>query len=61
LRSDPDCIRRAARYFGANPGIPVLQESVGHDLVMQCDAKGPVVFSLGEDRKQGTADDVRSL
>jgi hypothetical protein len=37
------------------------RRSVGVNLVMQCDANGLVVFSLGEDRKQGTADDVRSL
>jgi hypothetical protein len=57
----PAKLDELAKYFGENPGIPVMQDPWGHDLVMQCDAKGLVVISIGEDGKQGTADDVRSL
>lgn len=57
----PAKLDELAKYFGDDPGIPVLQDPWGHDLVMQCDAKGLVVISAGEDGKQGTDDDVRSM
>lgn len=60
-KSCPAKLDELAKYFGDNPGIPVMQDPWGHDLVMQCDAKGLVVLSIGEDGKPGTADDIRSL
>ncbi len=56
----PGKLDEVAKYFGENPGIPVMTDPWGHALVMQCDAKGFVVVSLGEDGALGTADDVRS-
>ena len=47
-----------ATYFGENPGLPVLTDPWGHDLVMTCDDKGFTVISVGPDGKQGTDDDV---
>ncbi len=56
----PAKLEELATYFGENPGIPVLEDPWGHALVMQCDAKGLVVISHGEDGVAGNADDVRS-
>jgi hypothetical protein len=55
----PGKLEELAKYFGEEPGIPVLEDPWGHALVMQCDAKGLVVVSVGEDGSLGTADDVR--
>jgi hypothetical protein len=57
----PAKIEELAKYFGDDPGIPILQDPWGHDLVMQCDDRGIVVLSVGEDGQLGTPDDVRSL
>jgi len=57
----PAKLEELATYFGENPGIPVMTDPWGKPLVMQCDAKGLVVFSVGEDGTANTADDVRSL
>lgn len=57
----PAKLEDLAKYFGENPGIPVLADPWGHNLVMTCDEKaGLSVMSVGEDGKQGTADDVRA-
>jgi hypothetical protein len=59
-KSCPDKLEELAKYFGENPGIPVLEDPWGHPLVMRCDDKGLAIISLGEDGKQGTGDDVIS-
>lgn len=57
----PAKLEDLAKYFGENPGIPVLADPWGHTLVMKCDEKaGLSVLSVGEDGKEGTADDVRA-
>lgn len=56
----PAKLEDLAKYFGENPGIPVLADPWGHPLVMKCDEKGLSVLSVGEDGKEGTADDVRA-
>jgi hypothetical protein len=56
----PAKLEDLATYFGENPGIPVMTDPWGKPLVMQCDAKGLVVFSIGEDGTPNTADDVRA-
>jgi hypothetical protein len=55
----PAKLDEVAKYFGADPGLPVLTDPWGHALVMKCDAKGFVVSSLGPDGKADTPDDVR--
>lgn len=57
----PAKLEELATYLGGEPGIPVLTDPWGQSLVMQCDDKGIVVLSIGEDGQAGTADDVRSL
>ncbi|HSD89038.1 MAG TPA: hypothetical protein VLB44_16030 [Kofleriaceae bacterium] len=50
-----------AKYFGENPGIPVLADPWGHPLLMKCDDKnGLSIVSVGEDGKEGTPDDVKA-
>jgi hypothetical protein len=55
----PAKLDEVASYFGADPGLPVNTDPWGHELVMKCDDKGFVVFSVGPDGKPGTEDDVR--
>jgi hypothetical protein len=57
----PAKLDELAKYFDGGPDVPVMQDPWGHDLVMQCDDKGIVVLSVGQDGQRGTADDVRSL
>jgi hypothetical protein len=55
----PASIKEITKYFGENPGLPLETDPWGHDLVMKCDDKGFVVYSLGPDGKPDTDDDVR--
>jgi hypothetical protein len=56
----PSALEDLARYFGDDPGVPVLTDPWGQRLVMQCDDAGLVVLSLGPDGTRGTADDIRA-
>ncbi|HTL35099.1 MAG TPA: hypothetical protein VL326_18350 [Kofleriaceae bacterium] len=57
----PDKLEDLAKYFGENPGVPVLEDGWGHPLKMTCDPMiGLVVISLGPDGQFGTADDVQA-
>jgi hypothetical protein len=55
----PGSIDDVAKYFGDTPGLPLKTDPWGHDLVMKCDDKTFVVYSVGPDGKPDTADDVR--
>jgi hypothetical protein len=55
----PATIEEVAKYFGDTADLPLKTDPWGHDLVMKCDAKGFVIYSLGPDGKPDTADDVR--
>jgi hypothetical protein len=55
----PATLAEVAKYFGEDPGLPVLQDPWGHDLVMTCNDKdGFKVSSVGPDGTPGTDDDV---
>ena len=55
----PGKLEDLTKYFGEDPGVPVLEDGWGHPLKMTCDPKiGLVVISLGPDGTFGTADDV---
>jgi hypothetical protein len=56
----PSKLDELARYFGDDPGIPVMTDPWGQPLVLQCNDAGIVVMSIGADGQAGTADDVRS-
>lgn len=56
----PAKLEEMAKYFGATD-VPVADDMWGHPLIMKCDEKaGLSVTSVGEDGKEGTADDVRA-
>ena len=58
----PDKIEDIAKYFGDNPGVPVLDDGWGHKLVMTCDPKtgALTVTSNGPDGQPNTADDIHT-
>jgi hypothetical protein len=56
----PAALEDLARYFGDDPGIPVLTDPWGARLVMECNDAGIVVLSLGPDGTRGTDDDIRA-
>jgi hypothetical protein len=54
----PASLEEVAKYFGDDPGLPLLADPWGHPLVMKCDDSGFSVSSVGPDGKAGTDDDV---
>lgn len=54
----PASLDEVAKYFGDDPGLPLLTDPWGHPLVMKCDDAGFAVSSVGPDGKAGTDDDV---
>ncbi|HUS33483.1 MAG TPA: hypothetical protein VMZ53_33505, partial [Kofleriaceae bacterium] len=57
----PDKLEDLTKYFGENPGVPVLEDGWGHPLRMTCDPKfGLVVMSFGPDGTFGTPDDIHA-